>query len=354
MQKATTSSSSSSWELTSTFPYKLYEILNDDCSESSIKWLPHGHAFRIHDKEVFTTHVMPRYFNAKKMRSFERQLNLWGFQRITCGGDTGAWRHESFVRGHPEYLESIERTATARRASAPPEFMRHQLLPGMNQQAAMFASLEEDETSALTSVSELSPSPLTSVSVSEYAQPQLASMAEQSTYNTTDSFSNVRQASAPPEFMRHQLLPGMNQQAAVSCPLIASAEHSTCTYNTAVHSFLHNNTLSTSSLHDGMNTVTAYGFNDVANSEELERQLRLRPKSYARDNSSRSLSTSLSLHGVDGETSQNTVSGHGLNVAEEELKQAPNRNESSSPMDEFSQFIESSIHLVPPNDSTGL
>ena len=222
----------------------------------------------------------------------------------------------------------------------------------MNQQAAMFASLEEDETSALTSVSELSPSPLTSVSVSEYAQPQLASMAEQSTYNTTDSFSNVRQASAPPEFMRHQLLPGMNQQAAVSCPLIVSAEHST--YNTAVHSFLHNNTLSTSSLHDGMNTVTAYGFNDVANSEELERRLRLRPKSYARDNSSRSLSTSLSLHGVDGETSQNTVSGHGLNVAEEELKQAPNRNESSSPMDEFSQFIESSIHLVPPNDSTGL
>lgn len=33
---------------------------------------------------------------------------------------------------------------------------------------------------------------------------------------------------------------------------------------------------------------------------------------------------------------------------------APNRNESSSPMDEFSQFIESSIHLVPPDDSTGL
>ena len=186
--------------------------------------------FRIHEKEVVTTHVMPRYFNAKKMRSFERQLNLWGFQRITCGGDTGAWRHESFVRGHPEYLESIERTATARRASAPPEFMMHQLLPGMNQQAAMFASLEEDEFSALTSVSELSPSPLTSVSVSEYAQ--LASMAEQSTYNITDSFSNVRQASAPPEF---------------------TAEHSV--YNMA-DSCLNNNTLSTSSLH-GMHTVAA-------------------------------------------------------------------------------------------------
>ena len=151
--------------------------------------------------------------------------------------------------------------------------MRHQLLPGMNQQAAMFASLEEDEFSALTSVSELSPSPLTSVLVPEY----------------------VHRASAPLEFTRHQLLPGVNQQAAVSRPLPASAGHSV--YNTA-DSCLNNITLSTSSLH-GMHTVTAYSFNDVA---------------------------------------------------QEELKQAPDRNESSSPLD----FIESSIHPLPPSDWTRL
>ena len=337
MEKATSSTSSSSKGMT-TFPYKLYETLNDKRSESSINWLPHGLAFRIHDKEEFSTHVMPRYFKTTKMRSFQRQLNLWGFQRIVFGADIGAWWHVSFVMGHPQYLESIERTAIAsnarnslhhynhnpdfyhlvtsqaqqqllqnqdtsttntnnntstqqafwpfaHRASAPPEFMMHQSLHGMNQQAAVLPSLNEGKAPIIRSVSDQSPLELTSVSVSEHAL--FPSMAEKSTYNTADSFSNVRQASAPPEFTRHQLLPGMNQQPAVSLPLPASAEHSV--YNTADSCL---NTLSTSSLH-GTNTVAAYG------------------------------------------------------LAEEELKQSPDRNESSSPLDEFSQFIESSIHLVP-------
>ena len=272
MEKAATTST--------TFPYKLYATLDDKRSESSIKWLPHGLVlFCIHDKEVFTTHVMPRYFKATKMRSFQRQLNLWGFKRIVSGVDTDAWRHASFIRGHPQYLKSIDRTgkpsrarnslhhynynpdfyqmqvisqaqqqnnyalianqrnnqqllqnqdtSTAnnntsaaqqafcwpfvRQASAPPEFMMHQTLHGMNQQAAVLPSLKEGNAPLTRPVSDQPP--LTSVSASEHAQ--LPSIAEHSTYNTTDSFSNVRQASAPPEFTRRQLLPGMNQQAAV-------------------------------------------------------------------------------------------------------------------------------------------
>ena len=140
METATTSTSSSSKVMT-TFPYKLYETLHDKRSESSIKWLPHGRAFCIHNKEVFTTHVMPRYFKATKMRSFQRQLNLWGFKRIVSGVDHGAWWHASFVRGHPKYLESIERTEQPSRASISlrhynynPDFYQMQVISQAQQQ----------------------------------------------------------------------------------------------------------------------------------------------------------------------------------------------------------------------------
>ena len=104
-EKATTTSSSSS-SMMKTFPYILYEILNDDSrSKSPIMWLPHGRAFRM-DKKKFATDVMPLYFKATKMSSFKRQLNLWGFKLIVCFGDEVLWR-ESFVKDHPEYLKSI-------------------------------------------------------------------------------------------------------------------------------------------------------------------------------------------------------------------------------------------------------
>jgi hypothetical protein len=186
--------------------------------------------------------------------------------------------------------------------------MMHQSLHGMNQQAAVMPSLKDGKAPIKRPVS--GQSLLTSVSVSEHAL--FPSMAEHSTYNTADS---VRRASAPPEFMGHQLLPGVNQLAAVSHQHTVSAVRSV--YNTA-DSFL--NMLSTSSL-NGMNTEALI---------------------EAADSFLNTLSTS-SLHGM------NTVAAYGFNdVAREELKQAPNRNESSSPCDEFLQSIESSIGPLSP------
>ena len=71
------------------FPTKLYTILtladNDRCLDPStpvmITWLPHGRAFNVLDEERFVRYVMPTFTKQTKIRSFHRQLNLWGFRR---------------------------------------------------------------------------------------------------------------------------------------------------------------------------------------------------------------------------------------------------------------------------------
>ncbi len=96
--------------VTQPFPEKLYEML---CKESPdtdpsqpisciVSWLPHGRAFIVRKPKLFTTEIMPKYFRQTKLTSFQRQLNLYGFRRITQGADAGAYYHELFLRGRPQ------------------------------------------------------------------------------------------------------------------------------------------------------------------------------------------------------------------------------------------------------------
>lgn len=46
-----------------------------------------------------------------------RQLNLWGFKKVTSGRDIGAWYHENFIRGEPLAIMKMERTKVKRASS---------------------------------------------------------------------------------------------------------------------------------------------------------------------------------------------------------------------------------------------
>lgn len=98
--------------VTEPFPEKLYRMLREteEAGESDlISFFPHGRAFAIHHVERFCREVMPRYFKQSRLSSFQRQLNLYGFTRITSGPDTGGYYHELFLKGRPALVIHMRR-----------------------------------------------------------------------------------------------------------------------------------------------------------------------------------------------------------------------------------------------------
>jgi HSF-type DNA-binding len=77
------------------FPQKLYNLLNTlrergRCDIAA--FLPHGRAFHIHKPSEFISDVMPQYFRMSRFASFQKQLNLYNFQKINHGPDKGAYQ----------------------------------------------------------------------------------------------------------------------------------------------------------------------------------------------------------------------------------------------------------------------
>ncbi|CAJ1936521.1 unnamed protein product [Cylindrotheca closterium] len=95
------------------FPIKLHAILDqveEDGLSHVISWQPHGRCFLIHKPKEFTDYVMPKYFRQTKLTSFQRQLNLYGFSRLTIGKDNGGYYHELFLRGKVFLAKTMCRT----------------------------------------------------------------------------------------------------------------------------------------------------------------------------------------------------------------------------------------------------
>jgi HSF-type DNA-binding len=69
-------------------------------------------------------HLLSRYFRQTKLTSFQRQLNLYGFNRITRGPDSGAYYSEFFLRWRVFLCKHMIRTkvkGTRFKAASNPE-----------------------------------------------------------------------------------------------------------------------------------------------------------------------------------------------------------------------------------------
>jgi len=132
------------------FPLKLHDMLehielNEPELAEIVSWQPHGRCFLVHKPKHFSETVLQRFFQQKKYASFQRQLNLYGFNRITKGPDRGSYYHELFLRGKKFLCRGINRMKIkgtgARMASNPeaePDF--YQMIPMGESVDAPFSS----------------------------------------------------------------------------------------------------------------------------------------------------------------------------------------------------------------------
>ncbi|KAG7347584.1 HSF-type DNA-binding protein [Nitzschia inconspicua] len=94
------------------FPWKLHEMLLNaitEHKESIVSWLPEGKAFKVHNVPEFVRDILPMYFKQTKYKSFQRQLNLWNFERLTSGPHKGAYFHPQFVKDRPDWCKLLTR-----------------------------------------------------------------------------------------------------------------------------------------------------------------------------------------------------------------------------------------------------
>jgi HSF-type DNA-binding len=110
------------------FPTVLHNMMEQADAQdfaNIVSWQPHGRAFLIHDPKGFVQHVLPMFFKHSKISSFQRQLSLYGFIRLSHDGpDRGAYYHQCFLRGRSFLCSNIQRTrikGTWVRTSSSPE-----------------------------------------------------------------------------------------------------------------------------------------------------------------------------------------------------------------------------------------
>lgn len=122
------------------FPSVLHAMLERaevEGFDDIVSWQSHGRAFMVHSSARFVKEIMPLYFRQTRFASFQRQLSLYGFLRLTRKGiDHGAYYHELFVRGRSDLCQLMQRTRVkgswVRQSSSPetePDFASMPLVP---------------------------------------------------------------------------------------------------------------------------------------------------------------------------------------------------------------------------------
>ena len=94
-------------------PHKMLEILEGQGDDHIAGWNPNGLSFRIKKPEKLVRKIVPHYFKQTKYKSFQRQLNLYGFQLIRAGEYKGSYFHKDFVKSKPSSTHRIQRKQQA-------------------------------------------------------------------------------------------------------------------------------------------------------------------------------------------------------------------------------------------------
>merc|ERR1712151_88216 len=94
-------------EMLKKFPEQLRMILEQPRHLSAISWKDDGNSFIIHDQAVFLNEIIPLYFKTSRWKSFQKQLNIYGFQRVE--GQRREYYHQFFTRNEPILMRFMKR-----------------------------------------------------------------------------------------------------------------------------------------------------------------------------------------------------------------------------------------------------
>ena len=102
---------------TPAFLFKLWKALEATEFSQYISWSNNGNSFIIHDQNQFSRIVLPNFFKHSHFTSFVRQLNMYGFRKLTnmaytsttSGQEPLEFHHPQFIKGHPSLLEYVKR-----------------------------------------------------------------------------------------------------------------------------------------------------------------------------------------------------------------------------------------------------
>jgi len=146
------------------FPWKLQEMLTEVAAQGRddvVSWLPDGKAFKVHKVTKFVSEILPSYFKQTKYKSFQRQLNLWGFERLTSiGTEKGAYSHPHFLKDQPSLCRRLTRQRAAKKADkirraeqgTPAQTATKQTLPAKPQEAPRKVNVVEDDESVQSEI----------------------------------------------------------------------------------------------------------------------------------------------------------------------------------------------------------
>eukprot|EP00037_Helgoeca_nana_P010541 m.93000 g.93000 ORF g.93000 m.93000 type:complete len:379 (+) comp20263_c0_seq1:51-1187(+) len=105
------------------FVNKLLAMVEDKTNSALIDWAPRGETFIVTDADRLAEVELPKYFKHSNFTSLVRQLNMYGFHKVTSAGgvktvareEPQIWEfiHPCVQRGRPELLVHVRRKENA-------------------------------------------------------------------------------------------------------------------------------------------------------------------------------------------------------------------------------------------------